>query len=336
MGDLALDVDGSGNLLQVTFDPTLNENGLDTTTYEVCDSAPTPNCVPGTMNFDVAAVNDPTEITAPPTATTMRSGETVTLAEDYSYFDPDIGDIITLNLLDATATELPDGTITYTAGAAFVGTVEVPFELCDGSGGCWNHPSWSHWAITVIPSATPSVSNIPAQNYFVGVSVSAGPFPVDNPSAVALSYTDTLPPGLSVVPGVDEITITGIVTDPAFLGTSASYDITVTDAFLNSSTNSVFITFAATGLSPLEGEVIFTEILAEDMDWCLDGICVKAELVELYNRGAGPIDVSGWTVQTNTPGTLPDGGDLYLEIGPDSTPIRQSPYGRRQWRPQST
>ncbi len=319
----------TGPLTDLTFTPTPDANGLQTITYTVCDNnTPTPNCQPATIDITLAATPDPVVITGAPSSHNTYDGVAVLLLDDYTYTEPD-GEIPWINF--APQPSSPNGTAIVVAGnnvsflptPGFTGQTVVNFELCDTSG-CVTDPTFGHWDVSVYSADSPLIGNIPDQTANVGVAMNAGPFPVTNPNALPLAYTHTLPTGLSLVEGAGEITLVGVPTDPSLLGTTATYEITVDDS-LKASIQTVTITFSAQGLSPHKGKVIFTEVLSHNMDWCDDelgfDICVKAELIEVYNRSGSPIDMSNWSIQDYMPGDSQGGGDLAVDIGPDSTPV---------------
>ncbi len=316
----------SGPLTSLTFVPEPDANGPQATTYEVCDNtAPDPNCSVGTINFNITPQPDTPVTTGAPTPKSTPADTPVTLDEDYTFYDADGDTPVAQNFAspDGVAVRLPDNTIEFTPTLGFSGQTSVTFDLCDPTG-CTSDPQLSSWEINVVFVGSPSIEDIGEQQVFIGVPFAAGPFAVDNPNSTNLSYVHDLPAGLSIIQGPDEISISGTVTDPALLGTDVLSDITVTDDLGKTSTSSVFFKISATGLSPLEGDVIITEVLAENMSWCHDEtgteICVEAELIEVTNISSNTVDMSTWRIQSHKPGTTPGNGDLVIDIGPGATP----------------
>ena len=122
-----------------TFDytPVLGFVGTDEFTYEICDDGIPSLCDTATVTIDVVPDNGNLAPIANTDINYTAEGIAVTdnlLPNDY---DPNVGDIITVNTTpvtpasSGTVTILPSGEFTYTPFVGFVGTDEFTYEICD-------------------------------------------------------------------------------------------------------------------------------------------------------------------------------------------------------------
>ena len=121
---------------KATYVPNNNFSGIDTFTYQVCDSStPTPVCSSATVTVTVpstvTAVNDTT--TTPqntPTTTSVLGNDTVT--NDGAPLNP-ASVTVTTAPAHGTTTVNPDGTIKYTPAANYSGPDSYVYRVCDTS-----------------------------------------------------------------------------------------------------------------------------------------------------------------------------------------------------------
>ena len=120
----------------VDYEPAMNYFGNDTLFYEVCDTAPVPNCVNDTVVIIVAPINDPP---------TQGNEEAITQVDealpgidlDDNNIDVEGGDI-TLTFPDGltgtnggTFTDNMDGTVDYTPATGYIGNDTLFYTACD-------------------------------------------------------------------------------------------------------------------------------------------------------------------------------------------------------------
>ena len=150
----------------------------------------------------------------------------------------------------------------------FSGNTTVTFELCD-AGGCYEDPVNGVFAITVAANQQPDVDSIPNQNIWVGIPFDTGLLLASDPEGQTLSYTDNLPPGLSVNAVAGGFTVTGTVTDPSYLNQSLTYTVIASDPDGANRSRTITLNFSDQGLSPYAGQVLLTEVLKEPFTVCL-------------------------------------------------------------------
>ena len=126
-GTVVVNPDGS-----IDYTPDADWNGTDSFTYTVCDVAG--NCSTATVTVTVNAVNDGP--TAGNDAGTVRQGRTLALAVMGNDTDADgVLDPATVAVLGGpshgTLVVNADGTIDFTADAAYAGSDSFTYEVCD-------------------------------------------------------------------------------------------------------------------------------------------------------------------------------------------------------------
>ncbi len=132
-----------------TYTPNPNFNGVDSFSYEVCDTEGL--CDNATVTINVEAIND----------TPVANDDSYSTAEDTPITesvpgvlanDSDVdGDSLSVNLLtspsNGSLTQSADGSFTYTPDANFSGTDSYTYEACDQSNAC----DFATVVITVTP-----------------------------------------------------------------------------------------------------------------------------------------------------------------------------------------
>jgi hypothetical protein len=114
----------------VTYTPAANFNGSDSFTYNVSDGFG--GTATGLVTVSVAAVNDGPA--ANPDSASTREGVAVIIAVLANDTDPD-GNPLAVTAVGSPGVLLPDGTVRYTPGANFTGTVTFSYTVSDGQGG---------------------------------------------------------------------------------------------------------------------------------------------------------------------------------------------------------
>jgi large repetitive protein len=117
----------------ITYTSFFNQNGLDTLVYMICDKQCLNQCDTNTVYFYVCAVNDP------PTADNINvfTNKNVPVGVNVSSAtgDPD-GDPLNFyygvpSVLGTTVTTTSIGAIVVTPPANFIGTITIPYSVCD-------------------------------------------------------------------------------------------------------------------------------------------------------------------------------------------------------------
>lgn len=121
----------------VTYTPTLNFNGQDVYTYQVCDDGVPlpPACTMATVTVTINAVNDPPIVVDDTAVTETNTVVTITVLANDSDLD---GNLVpgSVNVIsppaNGTATAVAaTGQIVYTPTMNFVGTDTFEYEVCD-------------------------------------------------------------------------------------------------------------------------------------------------------------------------------------------------------------
>jgi hypothetical protein len=122
---------------EITYTPNLNFNGLDSFTYQICDTAAPPFCDTATVSVTVIPVQDPPVAGDDTAASAEDTSEVINVLTNDS--DPD-GDPLTVTAVGQPA----NGTVvinnginvTYTPNPDFNGTDSFIYQVCDPGGGC--------------------------------------------------------------------------------------------------------------------------------------------------------------------------------------------------------
>ncbi len=306
--------DAGDGSLELTVTPDANGTAL--YTVEACDAT---SCPTFSLTVVIDPVNDLPAITADPTPVTAQFSPAieVVLPVDYVLTDPDIGDTYTV-IPDAVPAS--EGTLTFDGGTsewkfmpnpAYVGgPVTIAFGVCDSGTPC----PISQWVITPTINAPPAFGAVTIAEQFVNVAADPVSFTVTDPEGATITLTgDTLPSGLSISGTAGSYTISGTPDDPALLGQTVPFTIDAFDG-ANTATHNGTIDFNKQGLSPFKGDIIFTEVVADDVQICVVICLGDVEGVELYNRSGSTVDMSAWTLQDYPPMAAPDGNGLELQI----------------------
>jgi hypothetical protein len=125
---------------QVRYSPSPNFSGVDSFTYQICDStAPTPLCATATVTVTVDPVNDPPTAVDDTDSVDEDSSVTVDVLGNDS--DPDDGldpssVTVTSGPSNGSTSVNPDGSIDYTPDPDFSGSDSFIYEVCDLAGEC--------------------------------------------------------------------------------------------------------------------------------------------------------------------------------------------------------
>ncbi|MEO8107748.1 MAG: Ig-like domain-containing protein, partial [Actinomycetes bacterium] len=121
---------------QIRYVPASNFNGVDTFTYQICDStAPTPLCATATVTVTVNAVNDPPD--AVNDSRTINEDASLTFDPRANDTDPD-GDSLTVTGVGTAsngAVSFTGTSVTYTPTSNFNGIDSFTYTISDGNGG---------------------------------------------------------------------------------------------------------------------------------------------------------------------------------------------------------
>ena len=117
----------------ITYTPNLNFNGTDIITYTITDG--TGALVTATVTVTVTPVNDP-PVDGNETVQAI-SGSPITVPVLANASDVDRDPLTVISAVPSVGTVVinPDGTLTYTAPAAFQGVATITYTISDGNGG---------------------------------------------------------------------------------------------------------------------------------------------------------------------------------------------------------
>jgi len=116
---------------QISYNPSLNFNGTDVFSYQVCDNNAA--CATATVTVTVNPVNDPPVAVADSASTAEDTSEYILVRDNDSDVD---GDLLTVVLTGSPSngTATTDGdTVSYTPVANFNGTDVFTYTISDGS-----------------------------------------------------------------------------------------------------------------------------------------------------------------------------------------------------------
>ncbi|WGW02775.1 Ig-like domain-containing protein [Tropicibacter oceani] len=256
----------------LTYTPPADYNGPATITYTIED--PEGNAATGEVAVTVEPVND--DPVAVDDADTTPEGVAVTIT-DPSSNDTDVdGDPLTTASVgtptNGTAVLNPDGTVTYTPNAGFVGEDTIPYTVDDGNGGT----DTGEIVVTVTPAGNTDPDAVD----------DSGTTAVDTPVILTVLANDTDPEGdtlstasvgtplngSAVLNADDTVTYTP---DTGFTGTD-SFEYTISDGNGGTDTATVTVTVTDepntdpdavddTGVTTVDTPVILT-VLANDTD----------------------------------------------------------------------
>jgi len=191
---------GTGN---VTYTPALHFNGIDTFTYQICDTDG--ECDLATVTVDVVAGDDPPVALDDDAITSEDQPITVDVAANDN--DPD-GDLdpttVTVKVQPSNGTVVVDpatGEVTYTPVANFSGQDVFTYQICDDQGVC--DEAAVH--VTVLP-----VDDPPVANDETSTAEEDTPLPITvtatDPDGDALTYAILTDPTNGTISGFDPAT----------------------------------------------------------------------------------------------------------------------------------
>ncbi len=320
---------GSGTLTNngdgtVTYTPGANYNGSDSFTYTVQDNSGAISNE-ATVSIGVDPVND-----APTAADdALNTPEDTPVNIDVLANDSDVdGDTLTVESFtqptNGIVTENPDGTLTYTPAADYIGSDSFNYSISDGQGGT------DTAAVTV---------NVGPVNDAPAAADDSGTTPEDTPVTVDLTANDTDldgtidPATVTIVNGPGSGTLTnngdGTVTytPGANYNGSDSFTYTLQDnsgATSNEATvnigvdpvNDAPVAADDSGTTPEDTPVI-VDLTANDTD--LDGTIDPATVTIVNGPANGTLTNNGDGTVTYTPGANYNGSDSFTYTVQDNS-----------------
>lgn len=126
-GSVTVNPDGT-----IDYKPNVGYSGTDTFTYQVCDNAPTPNCVTANVTMNVGAIT-PTAVDDTASVTAGETAKVSVTANEYAgTYSLDASSVsVTAQPSNGSVTVNADGKIDYTPRAGFVGEDNFSYQVCD-------------------------------------------------------------------------------------------------------------------------------------------------------------------------------------------------------------